>query len=279
MWRTAFILCLVISVPALARAGAQSQVRVEASALQGAGAARPRRPRRLLADDTAAFVESVRAGDVETCRRLLAHGIDPNAESAKGAPVIVIAARAGHFGLVRLLLDAGARIDSDDRDSYSALHHAAQAGDLRLVNLLLARGADVNKLGYDDHTILMFAMHGASWGRLPRPLRALILRVDAREGDEGLTPSRFGTPEDYRRVVARLLAAGAEVNVVADCGETALTFATCDVGLTRVLLAAGARVDYGWSPLCLVDDSMQEKRNASYLEEYTGSASEGNAAR
>ena len=257
MWRTAFILGLIICVPALTNA--QSHGRAKA-------------PAPLGMSEKSAFVQSVRAGDVKNCRLMLARGADPNTESASGAPVLVLAARAGGFALVHLLLDAGARVDADDRNSYSALHHAAQAGDLRLVNLLLARGADVNKLGYDQHTILMFAAHGANWMRLPRPMRDLMQRADAHEGGEGLMPSRFGTPGAYRRVVARLLAAGAEVNVVADCGETALTFATCDLKLTRMLLGAGARVDYGWSPLCLLDDRGQEKLSAANLEEFEGVA-------
>lgn len=181
---------------------------------------------------------------------------------------MVIAARAGSAGLMRALLDAGANVNADDSNHYTALHYAAQSGNLSLVELLLGRGANVNKPGYDDHTVLIFAMQGASLSRMPGLLLELMLRYEKDEGDDGITPRHLGKIEDYRRVTARLIEAGAEVNIVADCGETALMAASCDAALTKMLLAEGARVDYGLSsPLCLIADGDGEKVGAAYLGE------------
>lgn len=247
MLRTTVVLILVFSASASARAQAPPR----------AGGAE-------------AFVQRVRTGDVRAVRRMLARGADPNSESAKGAPAVVLASRAGSATLVRLLLDAGANVNAEDRDQYTALHYAARLGDAALVELLLARGADVNKRGYEDHTVLMFAMHGANWVRMPRPLRELILRDGEGEGYDLANLKRLGTPEAYRRVAARLIKAGAEVNVTAGCGEVALEFATCDVELTKMLLAAGARADFEGVPLCPVAEGMQKKFTGSSAAEFDG---------
>ena len=200
-----------------------------------------------------AFFKALRQGDAAEVERLLARGSDPNIESG-GTPVLVIAVQAGNSDSVRALLDAGAEIDADDGNQYTALHYAARAGNVKMLELLLARGADVNKPGYDDHTVLMFAVHGAMLSGTPVEVRAML-----REGDdeERLVPENFGTIEDYRQVLRKLISAGAEVNTVADCGETALTMSpgTFDPEIVKILLVAGARVDYGWSPLCMLRES------------------------
>lgn len=190
------------------------------------------------------------AGDADEVRRLLKCGVDPNGK-VKMTPPLVVAARAGHAEVARTLLDAGASVEGRSPGPYTALFFAARGGHAELVGLLLERGADVNAPGYDGHTVLMRTMHGATHAQLPPPLREVLRRTD--DEDDPAHPKTFGSRDDYRRVLHVLVAAGADLNAVADCGETALAIAplTHDIELVKILLAAGARVDYGWPPLCL----------------------------
>jgi hypothetical protein len=275
MLRTTLLITVCLFAPALASAQTRPKApaREDTPAGAAAGQAGPELLRRFAEGDEGAFIDGVRAADARAVEWMLTRGADPDAATAGHTPALVLAAKSGSVELVRLLLEAGAKIDADDDNSYAALHYAAQSGNVEMVGLLLARGADVNKLGYDDHTVLMFASHGANWILTPKPLQEFFLREgedEDDEEDESLVPKHLGAVEDYRKVFARLIAAGAKVNVVADCGETALTAATCDAELVRMLLAAGARADYG-APLCL----LEEVESGKFVKELVSNVEDG----
>jgi uncharacterized protein len=86
---------------------------------------------------------TARAGDVESARRLLKAGADPNDAQPDGVSALVLAAHSGHGAVAALLLEHGA--DSDAiAGGYTALHAAVLRSDLDLVKALLARRADPN---------------------------------------------------------------------------------------------------------------------------------------
>jgi ankyrin repeat protein len=147
------------------------------------------------------------AGILETARRLLARGADPNAAFALPRhpewPLPCLYGATGYnnnVDLARLLVDAGARLDDTE-----SVYHSTEHPDLACLRFLLARGARVE----------------------PGALKHMLDREDV----EGTT---------------LMLDAGADPNAANERGETALHWAVWrdrSPAIVRLLLARGAAVD------------------------------------
>ncbi len=72
------------------------------------------------------FFGSIRVGDAERVRELLAEGMDPNTCNRHGRPALIVAARAliPESVVVDALLDAGADPQATDADGRTALDYA-----------------------------------------------------------------------------------------------------------------------------------------------------------
>ncbi len=142
---------------------------------------------------------------------LLRYGADPNYVDEDGTPVLWYAVMNLHMEDVRLLLKAGA--DANTMDAYSgsaplAVACRSQLGyRTELIGMLLQTpGIDVETTGRDGFTPLLLVL-------------------------------------DSEKATSMLLKAGAQVNAVAPCGWTPLTYAASDEGMTKaipLLLKAGA---------------------------------------
>ena len=84
---------------------------------------------------------AVRAGNLESARRLIAAGADVNDADAWGVSATTLAAHGGHTDLVELLLDRGADPNAAEA-GFAALHEAVMWNDLRAARALLDAGAD-----------------------------------------------------------------------------------------------------------------------------------------
>ena len=84
---------------------------------------------------------AVRAGHLESARRLIAAGADVNDADAWGVSATTLAAHGGQTDLVVLLLDRGADPNAADA-GFAALHEAVMRNDLRAARALLDAGAD-----------------------------------------------------------------------------------------------------------------------------------------
>lgn len=93
--------------------------------------------RRVTALHTAAA-----QGHGRIVERLLALGVDVNAQDVRGVTPLVAAVSAGHLHAVRMLLRAGARVDVVPAYAPTALVVAVQAGNPQVVNELIAAGAN-----------------------------------------------------------------------------------------------------------------------------------------
>jgi ankyrin repeat protein len=137
------------------------------------------------------------------------------------------AAHDGRLDAVRGRLDAGLDVNSTDGFDYGLLHAAVSGGQLALVDLLLERGADPNRRG----------------------------------GSNGRSALHYAAVEADAPIVARLLAAGADVHLrTRRSGQTVLMAAALtrlnedgQEAIVRLLCGAGAdaRAVAGehWTPL------------------------------
>lgn len=147
------------------------------------------------------------------------------------------------FGLVTELaraVEGGVRIAAVDLAGNSALHHACADAQLEAARWLIEHGADVNGTGAKQATPLMLAARSGS-----APLVALLLgrgaRVAARdqEGTSALGWASGGADEP--KILAALVAAGADLNAADHSGRTPLLVAVA----ARRERSAAALIDAG----------------------------------
>lgn len=149
-------------------------------------------------------------GDIESLRRALDRGLDPNTTNRYGVTPLALASRGGHSAVVARLLESGADPNRASTAGETPLMVAARTGVVDSVVSLLEHGAD--------------------------PL--------ARESWMGQTALMWAAAERHASVVAPLVGAGAEVDGRSDAGFTPLMFATRlgDIDTVDALLDAGADI-------------------------------------
>lgn len=216
-----------------------------------------------------AMEEAAEAGNVQMVRRLLQMGVRGDDGMA-----LFHAAKSGDAKIVKILLECGANIEGEDTSG--PLHVACSWGHKEVAQILLSNGADVNAIKIWGVTPLgmaaeclrpemmqMLLDHGANIGlvSLARVLSeyreavgmklAGYYKHGARLLDTlgSIDASRSAAVEEYeakfRVVLQRLIAAGADVSVRGEIGESPLHGAALllhpDVATS--LIAAGADVN------------------------------------
>jgi ankyrin repeat protein len=156
------------------------------------------------------LMRSVRFGDTMTIALFLNMGFDINAHPWRVSP-LMIAVRLGNWDAVSFLVGHGADVNIPDEDNNPAVMYAAEAGDLEMVRLLMPGTKNINT----------------------KNVRA------------GMTPLMWATinEHDDPAIIQAFLNKGAKVNLKADDGGTALSWAM-KKGNTRtveLLRRAGAK--------------------------------------
>ena len=217
---------------------------------------------------TAAFIEAVRNGDIDTMRRLIDQG--QNIEDARNheSPAIAIAAHAGQQAAVSFLLQRGARIDATES---AALKAAIKARNSEMVDYLLARGAKVeppqNSLsthGKVDDTPLGVAVklkdlnmaqllirrganvNAAQW---TPPLTSATLARDVPMMDllisHGAKPDQAGTNNDDTALIQLAQSSGNLTRPREEVQQNASPKAQAELkNIVMKLVAAGANVNH-----------------------------------
>jgi ankyrin repeat protein len=132
---------------------------------------------------TEALVQAALRGNVQSVRRLLRSGVDPNQSGHTASP---LGAALGHPAVVRMLLKAGAdpnaAVNTEFEDSI--FMEAVRERALPSVKLMLAHGARVNQEGRYGNRALDFAVQNQDWAmiRLLKRYKALFGSRINREG-------------------------------------------------------------------------------------------------
>jgi len=189
-----------------------------------------------------AFIETVRAGDVEAVKQLLLDGADPRG-AGKHKRTGLHAARS--VEMIQVLLDAGADINARDSTNATPLFDMVSGIGPRYgpatapecIPLMLAAGADPNTENYNFETILMCAVANDDRDTVELLLEARV-NLEITELHTMRTALMFAeTPE----IAQLLLDAGAQIDHCDEWGRSPLhhcaRYANPCLG---VLLAAGA---------------------------------------
>jgi uncharacterized protein len=145
-------------------------------------------------------------------------GADMNTRDGADDTVLDWALEAGDAASVGRLLALGARLDAREYSDYVAMHRACAAGHIELVRLLLdERDNDGGERTYLNHT----------------------------DGNEGWAPLHHAELNGRADVTEVLVAAGADIDVKSEDGDTVLDWAVAnsDEASVRRLVALGARLD------------------------------------
>jgi ankyrin repeat protein len=189
-------------------------------------------------------------------RRLLDGAIDVNeppavADNDRGDTMLMIAMAAGDLETATMLLDAGADVEAWNDRGRTALMQAALRSDVESIELLIARGADVDAINRFGRNALHLA---AERGDADAVGGLLEHGADPRHADADRSTALHGACERHGAPgsVARLLAAGADIDARSRYGQTPLLITVAHLNRSErideqmekldLLLAAGADV-------------------------------------
>ena len=172
------------------------------------------------------LIDAVDQGDVETLRRLLQQGADPNETDAHGSPPpLWVAVVVGNLEMVMLLLDAGADPDKPGPDGTSPALIAAELGNPEILAAVSEAGGSaivtggyevdtlVEALGQRNSEMLRVILEGGADPNIRIPSSTYVDRDADGVRDLWLVPILYEAVKgEQPRAVQTLLDAGADPN-------------------------------------------------------------------
>ncbi|MGK5083815.1 ankyrin repeat domain-containing protein [Bdellovibrionota bacterium FG-1] len=104
------------------------------------------------------LIQALEKGDLQTLKKFIEEGGDPNAKTSYGTPIIIVAARSGILATVIYLAEHGADLKATDPFGVSTLHNAVSHYDFDIVKYLVEHGADLNGITSRGDTALHYAI-------------------------------------------------------------------------------------------------------------------------
>ena len=239
-----------------------------------------------------ALMYAAEGGHLEAVKMLVESGATVNLSDRPGKKLgktpLMYAAEQDRANVVRFLLEAGATVDAQDKRGQTALFYAVQEESAAAVEVLLEFGADPHKKSWDGTpfeqttysskkiTQLVTAADRQKSSSTHKAARQEMLRsaafdgnadlvrdlihqgvnVNAADRDKGWTALIYGAAKGSLTVVQLLLAAGADVNLAATSGQTAVSEAAYwgHAEVLNLLISAGAALNVpdrenGWTPV------------------------------
>lgn len=185
-----------------------------------------------------------RASEVEA---LLKAGGDLEARDDNGRTPLLVAAYRGDTAVAKALLEVGANPNALDNQSYDAITIAAVANDLAMLKLMLASGGNARAITSPYSGTALIASAHAGHAAVVEVLiahRAPLDHVNNLGWTALIEAIVLGDgSERYQKIVAALIAAGADLNLADRNGRKPLTLAR-DKGVTEIaalLEKAGAQ--------------------------------------
>jgi len=171
------------------------------------------------------LLQAVANNDMDTVRRLLEGGANPNAVDQRGYPALLVASLTESPEIVTTLINKGAAVDGASRDNgFTPLIAAAVKGNTGIVRILIAKGAAINARDDMGGTALMAAAFEGH-----ADVVAVLLEnggnVNATN-KRGLTALMLAASRCRIEATRTLWNAGANFEATDDTGKTALTYAT-----------------------------------------------------
>lgn len=193
--------------------------------------------------NTALLIASIGHGKYDAVKFLLDKGADAAAINNKKENALIRAALFGDTATVSLLLSKGIYVDAMAADSSTALFNATLNANRPVIFQLLERGADPDKICFFGLTPLAGAVIFSD----PESVKAILKRskkVNARDAGGNTVLMYAGYREhDNVEVIQALLDKGADVNIKAKDGATALSWASKkgNTATVSLLKKAGAK--------------------------------------
>jgi len=184
--------------------------------------------------------------DLAKMKLLIQHGADVNAKAKTGnTPLLIASVGHGKYDAVKLLIDKEADVRAVNNRKENALIRASLFGDTATVSLLLSKGLDINALSMDSTTALINAVLNFN-----KPVIFQLLEKGA-DPDKlsffGLTSLSFAVIFTDAESVKAILKKTKKVNAMDVGGNTVLMYAGYnehdDVEMIQALLDKGADVN------------------------------------
>ena len=208
---------------------------------------------------------AARSSQDENVNRLLVRGADPNFTTTSWETPLDAACKSKSFACIDLLLKAGASpVGMNDRGVSSLIFLLDGFYDPRCVELLAEAGADLNFTDSEGWAPLHVIAHqkgktdiGPVVGSLVSLKADVNLGIEERHKYAGFTPLFFAARVPNYDVVQVLLANGADPNLIALNGHTALDEAGSEEAYqmiadasTRETVIASRPLDLTWKHFC-----------------------------
>jgi hypothetical protein len=168
------------------------------------------------------FGLTVERGDLNTVRRWLDEGLDPEYQAAQIGTGLMVAAWNGNIEMMALFVARGANPRRANRHGEQPVQLAAWNGHEAAVKWLLERGAVLNREGNNWGALHYAVFNGHE--KLARELIARGAEVNARSPN-GSTPLMLAAREGREELTKVLLESGADPRSKNDWGDNALTLA------------------------------------------------------
>lgn len=204
----------------------------------------------IFAQDGSDLINAIMYQDFEKTKELVNKGVDINyQDKSYGSTALILACQYNFVDIAKFLIENGADLNLQANNGYTPLIAAASVS-VELTELLLSKGADI-KLKIDDGSgALTTSVTGILSGRVTTAVVEMLLEKGAdinesatKGAAEGYTVLMMAARNNKPELVKFLVKNGADVNLKAKDGNTALSLAEKekDEAMVKLLKELGAK--------------------------------------